>query len=116
MDFTLSEFTTRFPEFINVDNNRFELFREDSYSLVNAKCPYSKLMAMYLTAHFIVLADRTANGNITPLKSVSSESVEGVSRSYDMGNAKHSNPYYQTAYGQKYVELKKACVGRPLIA
>jgi hypothetical protein len=62
----------------------------------------------YLTAHNVTLSNRGGNaGMVTDLR-------EGqLSVSYDSGIAenKNMNPYSQTPYGQKYLQLIKQCVG-----
>lgn len=60
----------------------------------------------YLTAHNVTMANRSGNaGIVTDVK-------EGqLSVSYDAGTDSGRSPYRQTAYGQKYLELVKQCMG-----
>lgn len=110
---TPASFKTRFPEFDSVADARIEFFIEDAEATINSKCPNYDLMVAYLTAHLITLADKTDSGDTSTNKSVSSESVGDVSVSYSDGD--NVEPYYSTAYGQRYLNLRKNCIGRPLI-
>lgn len=107
----------RFPEFGNTTDYpdaRIQLFIDDAEATINSKCPNYDLMVAYLTAHLLLLSTRTDAGDTTTNKSVASESVGDVSVSY-ASNSDGVESFYSTAYGQRYLDLRKNCIGRPLI-
>lgn len=112
----ISDFRTRFPEFSDdtiYTDTRINLFASDAELIVNAKCPFYDLSIQYLTAHFLTASLATDSGNDGTIKSTASESVGDVSVSYNATEG--SNAYYSTAYGQKYLDLRKYCIGSPVI-
>jgi len=119
MSCTPTDFRTRFTEFsddIQYPDARIQLFIDDATATVNAKCPNSNLMICYLTAHLLVVGTQSASGDDGTIKPVASESVGDVSVSY--GGARGDNPrdnFYSTIYGQRFLDLKKNCIGRPII-
>jgi len=114
---TPTNFKVRFPEFNSVDDARIELFIEDATTTVNANCPNSDLMITYLTAHLLTVGTQSTDGDSSTIKGVASESVGDVSVSY--ANTSRTNPnddfYTGTTYGVRYLDLRKNCIGRPLI-
>ena len=116
---TPADIKTRFPEFVDVDDNRIQLFIDDATATatVNTKCPNSDLMIAYLTAHLLTLGTQTEAGDTTPIQTIASESVGDVSRSFGGTTSASSNDnfYTGTAYGMRYLDLRKNCIGRPLI-
>ena len=112
---TPATFKARFPEFNSVDDARIQIFIDDSVSVTNSKCPNYDLMVSYLTAHLITLADKTDAGDSSTTKPVASESVGDVSVGYGGTAGKPGDSYYSTAYGQRYLDLRKNCIGRPIV-
>jgi len=113
---TPTNFKVRFPEFNSVDDDRIQLFIDDATATVNANCPNSDLMITYLTAHLLTVGTQSTDGDASTIKGVASESVGDVSVSY--GGASGDNPndnFYSTNYGQRYLDLRKNCIGGPLI-
>ena len=113
---TPANFKIRFPEFEGEDDARIQLFIDDATALVNECCPNSDLMITYLTSHLLTLANQTANGDTSTTKPVASKSVGDVSVSYGGTAGDASDSYYSTAYGQRYIDLRGNCIGRPIIA
>lgn len=114
---TPATFRARFPEFeddTTYPDERIELFIDDAEATINSQCPNYDLMVSYLTAHLLTISTQTDSGNSSTIKSKASESVGDVSVSYN-ANSKGNNPFYSTAYGQRYMDLKANCIGRPLI-
>ena len=63
---------------------------------------------LYLLAHLITVANLSALTGATPSFAVASESVDGVSTSYFMGNGNTSlndSFFLSTIYGQIYLQL-----------
>lgn len=114
---TPADIKLRFPEFAAIDDALIQLFIDDATATVNAKCPNSDLMISYLTAHLLAGSILTSAGDNVPIKSIASEAVGDVSRSYSGTTSTSSNDnfYTGTAYGVRYLDLRKNCIGRPLI-
>ncbi len=112
---TPANFKIRFPEFVSESDSRIQLFIDDATSVVNANCPNSDLMITYLTAHLLTSANATEGGNTDSIQPIASESVGDVSRSFGGTAGDASDGYYSTAYGQRYLDLRSNCIGRPII-
>jgi len=114
---TPADIKIRFPEFVAIDDARIQLFIDDAIVTVNTKCPNSDLMIAYLTAHLLTLGTQTEAGDTTPIQNIASESVGDVSRSFGgtASSSSNDNFYTGTAYGMRYLDLRKNCIGRPLI-
>lgn len=117
MAVTPASIKLRFPEFNLGSDERIQLFIDDATQTVNPDCFNSDLMISYLTAHLLTIANITASGQNSNISPVASESVEGVSTSYSVsGSNSNSDIFYNsTAYGQRYLDFKSSCIGRPLI-
>ena len=125
---TPTNFRVRFPEFDEptYPDERVQLFIDDATALVNPKCPNVDLMISYLTAHLLTMGTLTAHlltmgtltagGNTSTFKGVASESVGDVSVSYSSGSGDAEDDFYKTSYGQRYLDLRKNCIGRPIVA
>lgn len=116
MTITVSDFTTRFPEFVSEDSARIELFIADAELVVNETLWDVKynLGLAYLTAHYLSLANFTEGGGGgvgSGTGTIASKSVDGVSVSYavpTISNTSGNDDFYtQTSYGQRYLALRK---------
>lgn len=110
----LTDFRTRFPEFVSETDERVQLFLDDSALFLNETVWGSKynLGAMYLTAHFLSSAksSSTSGGKGGGTGIVSGKSVDGTSVSYStptIGNLSESF-YASTSYGLYFLSLIKA--------
>jgi len=111
MSITAAEFRTRFPEFVSETNPTIDLFVADSVVIINEAYWGTKydLGLYYLTAHYLTLANRSASGSTASIGAVASKSVDGVSIAYATATPNDgSDAYYNsTAYGQRYLALRK---------
>lgn len=118
-DCTPDNFRIRFPEFEDAGtypDARVQLFIDDATATVNGNCSNSDLMICYLAAHLLLLSTQTATGNTKTTQSIASKAVDGVSVSYNGGISDDvTDNFYSTAYGQRYVDLRNNCIGRPII-
>lgn len=114
-----ASFVIRFPEFASIGVDRLQLFLDDAELNLNTAYWGDKydLGHAYLAAHYVSLGSRTEAGSYSPMTTVASKSVDGVSISYNSPSPKNqSDAYYSsTAYGQRYLALRKtlgvpACV------
>lgn len=118
-DCTPDNFRIRFPEFSDetaYPDARIELFIGDATDTINPNCPNSDMMVCYLTAHLLMVATQSAAGNTGTIEKIASQSVGDVSVSF--GGASGDNPsdnFYSTVYGQRYLDLRKNCIGSPII-
>ena len=113
-----TDFKVRFPEFdiAIYPDVRVELFIEDATATVNSSCPNSDLMICYLTAHLLLVATQSASSDSGTIKGTASESVGDVSVSFGGASSDNANDnFYSTIYGQRFLDLRKNCIGRPLI-
>lgn len=113
-----ASFIVRFPEFASVDSDRIQLFLDDASLMINTAYWGDKadLGQSYLAAHYLVLGSKTEAGSSAPTGAVASRSVDGVSISYanptiNDGSAAY---YMSTAYGQRYLAIRKT-LGIPAI-
>lgn len=106
-----ASFKTRFPEFACQSDARIQVFIDDSIVILNETFWADKydLGLSYLTAHFLVIGEKSEAGSITSNGPISSKSVDGVSITYAVPTAADmSEAYYSyTTYGQRYLALRK---------
>lgn len=106
-----ASFKTRFPEFAAEDDPRIQIFIDDSVIILNSVYWGEKydLGLYYLTAHYLVLANKSEAGSITSKGAVASRTVDGSSVNYNrVVPTDESDSYYAyTIYGQRYLALRK---------
>ena len=106
-----ASFKTRFPEFAAESDPRIQLFIDDSVIILNSTYWGEKynLGLYYLTAHYLVLANKSEAGSITSKGALASRTVDGTSVNYNrVTPTDESDSYYAyTTYGQKYLALRK---------
>ncbi len=114
----IDDFKAKFPMIpaVTVDEY-FPLFE------INYKCYYGAEYGnntcdneaiLYLIAHLIITTQQSVLIGSTPNFAVASESVDGVSTSYFMGNTTVSlneSFYLSTVYGQIYLQLISKNIG-----
>lgn len=110
---TPTEFKTRFPEFASETDERVQIFIDEAMTQIDTSWLEKdyKNAIMYLAAHKLAGANAATssgggNANTGP---ISSESFQGMSRSYDNSKmtAAQSSAYGGTSYGQEYYILLK---------
>ena len=105
---TALEFRARFPEFANTSDTTIDIYIQDAEIMV-IESRWGQLFKMgvaYLSAHYLSLALKSANGKSGAVNQVASKSVEGVSVSYTTSQGTITEDYYQsTIYGQRYLNL-----------
>lgn len=104
---TASSIKIKFPEFESVSNGTVEMAIEEASLSVSDSWlqKYATLGIMYLTAHYLMVTiSRADSGTGAILKS---ESMDGMSKSYDTTSTKPDHgDYTTTPYGSKYLELQ----------
>lgn len=108
---TPADFKTRFPEYTSVDDARIQLFIDDAVLEIDEAAwgdLYDKGL-LYLTAHFLTIAESTSSGNSGGVAQTASQSVDGVSIAYATPSADSASAsvFASTAYGQEFMRLKK---------
>jgi len=108
---TPASFKIRFPEFDSQDDARVQSFIDDSVLILNEAFWGAKydLGLNYLTAHYLVLSDKSSAGNAGSNGQVASRAVDGTSVSYNTAPlGSQADAYYaSTSYGQRYLTLRK---------
>lgn len=108
---TATDFKVRFPEFASVDDARIELFINDAVIVLNESYWGDKydLGLYYYTAHVLQLGSQTESGNADATSAIASQAVDGTSISFAQGpvNDQSEAFYSSTAYGQRYLALRK---------
>ena len=115
MAVTPALFKVRFPEFIDIDNGRIQIFIDDAILMLYE--PYwgikYELGIYYLSAHYLSSAVSSENSFVGAAGSsglIASKSVDGSSVSFtNMTPTNQSDAYLlSTAYGQKYIALRNS--------
>lgn len=111
MAVTATSFKALFTEFGSVADARVDVFldfaraelSEDSWG------DWYDKGTLYLAAHFLSIANKTAVGSIGPNSPLASKSVGDVSESYSTATSDSGTDDYfnATAYGQEYIRLAK---------
>ena len=108
----IDDFKTKFPMIPTEKVNEYFPMFETTY-----KCYYGAEYGsnacddeaiLYLIAHLITISIQSSLNGASPTFSVASESVDGVSTSYFMGNGNTSlndSFFLSTIYGQIYLQL-----------
>jgi len=107
---TTTDFKNRFTEFSAIPDARIQLFLDDSALIVsNNWGSLRDLGILYLTAHYVAVANITDTGSTSSPKNIASKSVEGVSVTYGTTEATESKySYYDsTSYGKRYLSLMR---------
>jgi len=107
-----ASFKIRFPEFAAESDPRIQLFIDDSVIILNSTYWGEKynLGLYYLTAHYLVLANKSEAGSISsPGGAIAGRTVDGVSVTYTTAQPKNESDanYMTTTYGQRYLALRQ---------
>jgi hypothetical protein len=96
------------PEFAEVPSPRVQVFLDMAALSINVSAWGNKadMGQTYLAAHYLKTADETAAGDAAA-GPVTQEAVGQVSASYQVGEAFSDSEYGSTAYGRRYLELRK---------
>lgn len=111
MAVTPTTFKSRFPEFSSIADARIEVFIDDAKLTISEGRwgRYYELGLFYLTAHYLSLAESSADGDDKSSGAVASQSVGDTSVSY-VSPAVTSDAqlyYQQTTYGLRFLMLMK---------
>ena len=103
---TLADFRTRFPEFDTIGDPIVELNLDDATLEVSANFGiYQDVATLFLAAHFLTISQDATNGATGSIGGVASESVDGVSASYNTTatDSQSEQLLSSTVYGQRYL-------------
>ncbi len=111
MAITPAEFKAKFPEFASIADATIQLSIDESVIILNENYWGTKynLGLYYLSAHFLVIAEKTAGGSSGGSGPVSSKAVDGTSLSYAITSMDDAGDIYynQSSYGQRYLALRE---------
>lgn len=110
---TVTDFQARFPEFVEEDILRIQLFLDDAALMMNYPekwLEYYDVAHQYLAAHLLTVASFTAMGDATPIAPVKRQEVDDVV----VENAVNSvdptaDDLYSTSYGKSHLRYRKLC-------
>lgn len=106
-----ASFKIRFPEFDAVADARVQLFLDDAVVILNEEYWGVKydLGVSYYAAHNLAIGIETEAGSAGSLSPVASRAVDGVSISFTNATPTDQTDAFlsSTAYGQKYLSLRK---------
>lgn len=114
MSITPAQMKTRFPAFSTLDDDYIQLFIDEAALVLNSDNwgDLSDLGLMYYTAHLIAIDQRIQSsvGGGAAINPIASKSVDGVSISYSVNQPSKSDSAWlmSTAYGQRYLELRRS--------
>src|ERR1700678_4134002 len=100
----------KFPEFATQSDTAVEFAIEEASLIVTNSWieKYATLGIVYLAAHHLMVTISRADSGTGAL--LKSESMDGMSKSYDTTATKPDpGDYTTTPYGSKYLELAKKC-------
>lgn len=107
---TPASFKIRFPEFASTADARIQIFIDDSVLILNETYWGVKydLGLNYLTAHYLVLAEKSSAGNTGSNNEVASHTVDGASESFNNASVDNQSDAYflSTSYGQRYIQIR----------
>ena len=106
-----ASFKLRFEEFACLEDDKIQIFLDDAALELNSVCWGDKydLGLCYLAAHYLALSAKSSQGSVGPVGPIASRSVDGVSVTYARAtsNSLADDYFSSTAYGQRYVALRK---------
>lgn len=111
---TCLEFKSRFPEFIDVEDVRVDLFLADAAMFMSSKGKWLDMYDLalsYYAAHFLVVSEFQMAGDsgaVAPLrKRVVDDVITEVAISDSTPNYNELN---STSYGKRYVAIRRMCL------
>lgn len=112
------DFSTRFPEFSDVDDARVTLFLDDAALLMSDPArwlDYYDMAHVYYAAHLLAAADSTESGDIGALAPVRKQVVDDVAVEQAVKDIEVSaDDLYSTSYGKRYLQLRQICFAGPV--
>lgn len=111
---TLANFRILFPEFVDVDDARVELFLNMTIDVMNDGDCYGKA-TLYRTAHELSLSLQRESGDgdsSSGAGALTSASADGLSVGFatvDWANSAEGSYWAKTPYGQSYVQAVAEC-------
>lgn len=110
---TVADFQTRFPEFCEVDDDRVQLFLDDTALLMGSEsrwCDFYNVAQCYYTAHLLVAAEATEAGDDGILAPVKKQEVDDVVIEHAVGSVSAtSDDLNSTSYGKRYLHYRRIC-------
>ena len=110
---SVADFQTRFPEFCDVDDDRVQMFLDDTALLMGSEgkwLDFYNVAQLYYTAHFLVVADTTEAGDTGTLAPIKHKEVDDVVIKNAIGDVSPTfDDLYSTSYGKRYISYRKRC-------
>lgn len=110
---SVESFQNRFPEFCEVDDERVQLFLDDTALLmgtVGRWLDFYDVAQEYYTAHLLVVSIATESGDTGILAPVKKQEVDDVVIESAVGDIKPSfDDLLSTSYGKRYQNYRRLC-------
>ena len=108
---SVADFQKRFPEFCEVDDERVQMFLDDSALLMSSPTKWLDFYDTahaYFAAHFLVVAEATEFGDSGVLAPVKHQEVDDVVIKNAIGDIKPTaDDLYSTSYGKRYIGYRR---------
>ena len=114
---TVADFTSRFPEFADVDPATIQLYLDDAALIMKDPAKWLSfydVAQLYRAAHFLAVAQHTAAGDVTPLAPIAHQEVDDVVIKQAFCSVDPNyDELYSTAYGKRFAFYRKICLTGP---
>lgn len=108
---SVADFQERFPEFCGVDDDRVQMFLNDTALLMNSAdkwLDFYDVAQLYYTAHFLVVAETTESGDSGILAPVKHQEVDDVVIKNAIGDVDPTfDDLYSTSYGKRFISYRR---------
>ena len=110
----IASFYKRFPEFCSVDEDRVQMFLQDSILIMADEAHWCgdiyPIALLYLTAHQMVMGENSASGDSGSAFPLKRQEVDDVVIESAVSNVDTTaDPLYTTSYGQQYAKYRRMC-------
>lgn len=116
MPTTTNQFKTRFPEFLDEDDDRVQLFLDDAALLMGQAHGEERWLGFfdvaqeYYAGHMLVSASYTADGDAGIVAPIKHQEVDDVVIKSALSDFKPSqDDLFSTSYGKRYAQYRKIC-------
>lgn len=115
---TVAQFQTRFPEFQDVEEDRVQMFLDDTAALMGNESKWNlhyDVAHQYFAAHYLVVAQYSQMGDSGILAPVKKQEVDDVVIEHAISNVSPSfDELTSTSYGKRYWMYRSMAVPKIL--
>ena len=107
------DFQTRFPEFCDVDDDRVQMFLDDTALLMGSASrwlDFYEVSHVYYAAHFLVVAEHSESGDTGIVAPTKEQVVDDVVIKNAISDLNPSfDELLSTSYGKRFNQYRKIC-------